>query len=131
MMQNLFGHLKFKILSLILGFGTWWMISQEIPRTPSYTRDFPDIPVRILVPPEYTNSVQLSPETINVKLRGPSRVLDNLSPSLITAYVRVAERQNRVRTIQPAIFLSPDLIVEGVTVEEVPRVTVEISPPSQ
>jgi hypothetical protein len=131
MLRNLFADIKFKILALLLGFGTWWMISRELPESRAHTREFQRVPVRIMIPSDFQNPVELSPDTTRVKLRGSSRILNNISPSQIIAYAMIPKGRAGVHIVPPAIFLSPELVKEGVIVEEVSQVKVDIRPPPQ
>ena len=97
-------------------------------RTPEQRR-LDGIPVRVLATPACAFRVKLKDEHVSLVLSGPKHVLDKLSPSDVTAYVKVADLRPAVAPYQqPLVYRLP----LGVQLEESPAtVDVDVTVPEQ
>ncbi len=85
----LLNNLGWKLLSLILATLIWATYSSDLMDRlrPGSLRRFSSVPVTVLTTAAGGRSYQVTPEKIEIVLRGPANLLEALQPSEVRAYV--------------------------------------------
>lgn len=116
-----------KIFSLFLAIVVWLYISAVVRGGPQAYKDLKDIEIQLMGEQLFLGKnivvVELKPSTIDIRIKGPSRVIDKLTRMDVVAYVNISGlRPGRSYSPVVKFILPPDIEIVGAP----PLVRVEI-----
>lgn len=88
-------------------------------------KDYPNIPVRLVINPEQGQGFKVDPPVVKVVVSGESLVLDKLMPSKILVYARVDNAKAPLGSFPLEIVPIKEITIESI---QPPRVDIETVP---
>ncbi len=90
-MKKIFSNFWLKLFSLLLASIMWYYVNTQSRLLPAglTEREFREVPVKILLSSRDTGEIKISPEKVNIKVKGKKAIISKLGKNDIILFVNL------------------------------------------
>lgn len=133
MRDLLLRNFQVKLLSLVAATFIWFTVRlANPPEVALVERDFPGLPITVMLGLDETFRYKIEPWTAQVRLRGDPATFQNLREKQIEVFVNLTDTEKQTKGLRKRVqvYLPEGLRLMSVDPEEVTVVTIERVPPA-